>query len=120
MNSVFAQKNGLLYTPEKLDEAWIVRGRIAETAYRSCIGCREDCFEPRIILLRIVALAIMVRVRAGNNICISTAGGGSLRRLVRRFNDDHAASVYVIAASFVASSDWQPTASALPALSIPA
>ena len=49
-----------------------------------------------------------------------TAGGGSLQRLVRRFNDDHAASGYVIAASFVASSDWQPTASALPALSIPA
>ena len=71
MDPVLAQKNLLFHTPEELNEARIVRRRIAEAAYRSGIRRREDCFEPRIILLRIVALAFMMRVRPGNNICIS-------------------------------------------------
>jgi hypothetical protein len=70
MNPILAKKNSLLHTPEKPDEARIVRTVIAEAAYCPSIRCREDGLKARIILLRVVVLALMMRVSARENICI--------------------------------------------------
>ena len=67
---MLAEKNGLLHPPEKLDEARTVGRRIGEAAYRFRIGRRENGFEPRIVLLRIVALAFVMRVGARHNVGI--------------------------------------------------
>ena len=82
----------------------LLRPRIALASAAAKIA-----FEPRIILLRIVALAIMVRVRAGNNICISFGRPLAITMDVRRENANQHYGDYENAHRLTSSSSAAPS-----------